>query len=485
MAGYSINRFARSARVAVAALVALAGLWGLATGPGVGGERPVSAQGISPGAQENGVVLITLDGAIDGVSAKFIERGLRIGEEQEAELVVLMLDTPGGLLGATRDIVESFLTSTVPVAVYVAPEGAHAASAGTFIGAAANILAMAPSTNIGAASVVSSDGSELPETIGRKAMQDAAAFIRSIAETRGRNISALEDTVLEAAAYSAEEAVELNIADLIADDYESLLELLDGYEVEVGGETFVLDLSAVDTTTVDMTLLERLLAFLANPSIAFLLVSLGGLGVIVELWSPGLWVPGTLGVLFLILGYAGIGQLPFSWAGVALITLALLLLFLETTAPGIGYFGVAGVISLMLGGLFLVGFFGTPGIPGDLPSVNRWLLATVGAVAGLFVLWFAVELRRTRRIKLYQSPMVSTSLVGATGVISAMLSPAGASGPLVPSIEVLVNGEYWTGRIEPGGEGPLEAGTNVEVVGVDGNHLMVKAVGTGTNVNDE
>ena len=479
MADFSLGKFARPARVLIAALVTLIGLWGLASGDGpYGGTRTVAAQSGAPGSN---VVLIRLDGAIDGVTARFIERGLRITAEQDSELVVLMLNTPGGLLDATRDIVKVIMASEVPVAVYVAPEGAQAASAGTFVGAAANILAMAPTTNIGAASVVSSDGSDLPDTLSRKAMQDAAAFIRSIAETRDRDVSALEDTVLLAKAYSASEAVDLNIADLVAADYASLVVQLDGYEVEMNGETVTLDLGTVTTTTVDMTLLERLLAFISSPNVAFLLVSLGGLGVIVELWHPGLWVPGTLGVLFLILGWAGIGQLPFSWAGVSLIVLSLLLFYLETTAPGIGYFGVAGTIALVLGGLFLVGFFGSPGIPGDAPVVNRWLLAGIGVSAGLFVLWFATELRKARRIRLYQSPMVSASLVGATGVVSAILSPArthvGATYTSKdPAFEVLVSGERWTGEIENGDAGSLAVGSGVEVVSVEGNHVVVKEV---------
>ena len=482
MADFSFEKYARPARLLLAVVVALVGLWGLASGSE--GERAASAQSTP---RETSVVLIRLDGAIDGVTARFIMRGLLLAEEQDAELVVLMLNTPGGLLDATRDIVEAMLVSKTPIVVYVAPEGAQAASAGTFIGAAANILAMAPTTNIGAASVVSSDGSDLPDTLSRKAMQDAAAFIRSIAETRGRNISALDETVLSATAYSASEAVELDIADLIAVDYASLLEQLDGYEVVLGGETVVLDLSDVNTTTVDLTLLERLLAFISSPNVAFLLVSLGGLGVIVELWSPGLWVPGTLGVLFLILGYAGIGQLPFSWAGVSLITLSLLLFYLETTAPGIGYFGVAGTITLVLGGLFLVGFFGAPSIPGDAPVVGRWLLAGIGVSAGVFVLWFARELRKARSIKLYQSPMISTSLVGATGVVSAILSPAGsqvgsAYATKAPAIEVLVSGEHWTGEIEDGDAGSLAVGSGVEVVSVEGNPVVVKAVRPGSQV---
>jgi len=469
------KRAAKAVRVLIAVLVVLVGLWGTANSGSFGNfdVRLASAQSSEP-APTN-VVLIRLDGAIDGVSARFIERGLDTAVEQDAELVVLMLDTPGGLLDATRDIVESILASQVPIAVYVAPEGAQAASAGTFVGAAADILVMAPTTNIGAASVVNSDGSDLPDTLSRKASQDAAAFIRSIAERRGRNVTALEDTVLEAAAYSASEAVELGIADLIADNYESLLAQLDQYEIGVGDEVHVLDLGDVHTTTIDLTLLEQLLAFISNPNIAFLLVSLGGLGVIVELWNPGLWVPGTLGVLFLILGWAGIGQLPFSWAGVALIGLSLLLFYLESTAVGIGYFGIAGTISLILGGIFLLGYFGSPGIPGDAPTISRWLLIVVGAVTGGIVLWFASEVRKARLIKLYQSPTVAGGLAGKMGVVSSDLSPSG---------QIFVNGEYWSGELEDDATENIAAGTDVEVISVDGNHLRVKAVRTDSSSSD-
>lgn len=463
-----MNRVLRAVRVLIAVLVTLAGLWGMS----FSSERPVNAQSTDI---DTNVVLIRLDGAIDGVSARFIDRGLDTAVEQDAQLVVLMLDTPGGLLEATRGIVASILASEVPVAVYVAPEGARAASAGVFIGASADILAMAPATNIGAAAVVQSDGSDLPETLSQKASQDAAAFIRSIAERRDRNVSALEDTVLSAAAYSALEAVELGIVDLIAVDYASLLHELDGYTVESESQMIILDLGNVTTNTVDLTLLERVLSFISNPDIAFLLISLGGLGVIVELWNPGLWVPGTLGVLFLVLGWAGVGQLPFSWAGVALIVLSLLLFYLESLHPGIGYFGIAGIIILILGGIFLVGFFESPGIPGDSPTISRWLLVTVGAVTGGLMLWFVLELHKSRRINLYQSPIVSVSLVGATGVVSSDLSPAG---------EVLVNGEFWSGEAEPGTARTISAGANIEVVSVDGNHLKVKPVQNDSSLSD-
>ncbi|NQW19628.1 MAG: nodulation protein NfeD [Chloroflexi bacterium] len=462
----------RAVRVLAAVLIMLIGLLGITTSFT---SHSVYAQTFESTDERPHVVLIRLDGAIDGVSARFIDRGIDTAISQDSQLIVLMLDTPGGLLDATRDVVESILASKVPVVVYVAPDGAQAASAGTFIGAAAHILAMAPTTNLGAASIINSDGSELTDTLSKKVSQDAAAFIRSIAERRGRNVSALEGTVLSASAYSASEAVELGIADLIAPDYESLLSQLGGYELVINDSMITLNLSGADTTTIDLSLLERLLAFISNPNIAFLLVSLGGLGVIVELWNPGLWVPGTMGALFLILGWAGVGQLPFSWAGVALILLSLLLFYLETTATGIGYFGVAGSISLILGGLFLVGFFGSPSIPGDAPMVSRWLLAVVGVIAGSVVLWFAAELRKTKFIPPYLSPTLSVSLVGATGVVSVDLTPLG---------QVFVNGEYWSGEINGDPGDGVSVGTEVQVVSVDGIHLYVMPVRTGACMND-
>ena len=425
-------------------------------------SQPVSAEDMSSQPE---VVLIELDGAISRVSARFVERGMAVAREHNAELVVLTLDTPGGLLDATRDIVEEFLLSDIPIVVYVAPEGAQAASAGTFIGAAAHILALAPATNIGAASVVTIDGEDLPETLSLKATEDAAAFMRSIAEARGRNISALEATVLSAKAYSASEAVDLNVADLIAEDYSSLLVQLDRYEIDLGDRTVMLNLSSFETLIVGKTFLERLLELVSDPNIAFLLVSLGGTGIIVELWNFGLWIPGTLGVLFLILGWAGIGLLPFSWAGVALMALAFFLLYLESTAPGIGYFGTAGVVSLVLGGLLLVGFFGDPSIPGDAPSVSKWLLASIGVFLGICMVWIVYEARKTKQVNLYKSPTTAIELIGMEGEVTVDLSPAG---------QILIAGEYWSSRIYGDNDEWCIKGSKVEVVAVAGNHLQVK-----------
>jgi membrane-bound serine protease (ClpP class) len=269
--------------------------------------------------------------------------------------------------------------------------------------------------------------------------------------------------------------VELGIADLIAPDYQSLLRLLDGRSVEINDSTVVLELENTNTVTLELSLLERLLTFISNPDIAFLLISLGGLGVIVELWNPGLWIPGTLGALFLILGWTGVGQLPFSWAGVALISLSLLLFYLESTAVGIGYFGVSGTISLILGGLFLVGFLGTPSTLGDDPTISKWLLLLVGIGSGGLVLWFTSEVRKVSYISPYQSPTVSTSLIGTMGLVTVDLAPVG---------QVSVNGEYWTGELDIDSAEDAAVGTGVEVVSVDGNHLRVRLVRTKTTVSD-
>ena len=433
----------RAVRVLIALALLAAGLAGLAES-----GRAEAAQ-----AGENVARIIELDGAIDNVAARYIKRGLESAASGGVGLVIIELDTPGGLLDATRTIVTDLFASQVPVVVYVAPEGAQAASAGTFIAAAASKLAMAPATNIGAASVVGPGGEDLPETLQKKANQDAAAFLRSIADRRDRPGDALEAAVFEAAAYSAEESVELGIADLIAANTGDLLSQLDGTEVEVSdGKTVTLQTTGMVIERVDMNVIERALSFLANPNIAFLLISIGGIALIVEIWNIGLWIPGTIGVILLLLGFAGVGHLPFSWAGVGLMALAMVLFLLEAQAPGVGYFGAAGTVCLILGGIFLVGFFGTPELPGPQIGVSRWLLFSVGAVAGLVVLWFANEIRRSRRDDRYVSPVAHGRIIGMDAVVEVRLAPTG---------EVRVAGETWTAELE--GQGAAEIGEKVVV----------------------
>ena len=448
----ALRRRSAAFRLILAASLAAAGVLALAAG-----DRGIQAQDRAPL-----VSVVELDSAIDKVSERFLSRALDKAADEEAELVVIMIDTPGGLLDSTRQMVRDILLSPVPVVAYVAPTGARAASAGTFIGAAAAVLAMAPATNIGAASVVSGDGSDLPDTLQRKANEDAAALLRDIAGQRGRNVEALERTVFQATSYSSTEAVENGIADLIAADIDDLLEQLDGRTLTANGVDVVVDTQGARISRTDMSVFEKILSFLSNPNIAFLLISLGSLGIIVELWNPGLFVPGTVGVAFLILGFAGVGQLDFHWAGVALIALAIFLFILEATAPGVSYFGVAGVVSLVLGGIFLVGFFGTPALEGPNARVSRWLLGVIAGSVGLFAVWFGYQIRAARRLPAYVSPTAAGALVGQVGIVTAELHPEG---------QVRVAGEEWTAELESGGV--LAEGEQVTVSSVEDIHLRV------------
>ena len=407
-------------------------------------------------------MVVDLYGAVDRVTARFLSRALDDAEERGAELVVIRLDTPGGLLDATRDMVGDIFSSPVPVVVYVGPEGAQAASAGTFVMAAAGVAAMTPATNVGAAAVVGAQGEDLPETLSNKATQDAAAFARSIAQRRGRDVAALEATVLEAAAYSAVEAVELGVADLVAASLGDLLSQIDGRTVQVADGERVVSTSGAAIRELKLNWVERILAFLSNPNLAFLFMSLGGLALIVELWHPGAVVPAVLGVVFLVLGFAGLGQLPFSWAGVAMMGLAMALFFFEAQAPGFGFFGIAGAAALCLGGLFLVGFFGAPGLPGPSFRVSPWAYGSIGGLAGAFVLWLAWELRRTRTMPQYQSPVVSSTQVGQLVRVTKRLEPSG---------EVHAGGEFWAAEMARGES--AEIGDTVLVKSVEGLTLRV------------
>jgi membrane-bound serine protease (ClpP class) len=456
----SVGRVARRA-VLAAVLITMAALLLLAPAGGTAG-----AQG-APGAPR--VDVVELDGTIDNVTARFLSRALRQAGDDGAELVVVRLDTPGGLVSAMRDMVSDIFESRVPVVVYVAPEGARAASAGTFITAAGGVAAMAPATNIGAASVVGGQGEDLPETLERKATQDAAALLRSIADRRGRNSEALEAAVFEARSYSANEALQLGVIDLVADDLDDLLAQLDGREIPARGGAVTVRTGGAELRFVELNFFERVLAFLSDPTITFLLVTLGALAIMVEIFNFGAVVPGVLGISMLVLGFAGLGQLPFSWAGVAMIGLAMALFVAEVNAPGFGFFGIAGLIALVLGGLFLVGFFGTPALP-DAPRfrVNRWVIASTGVLAALVVGLFAWQVRQAQHLPGYLSPLRRDAMIGRVGRVSGTLDPIG---------EIHVAGEFWRARLVAGET--ADVGTDVRVVDATGFELCVEPVADG------
>ncbi len=404
-------------------------------------------------------LVTSVDGVINPVKKRFIERAIGEALEGGAVILIIRLDTPGGLLTSTRDIVELLLDSPVPTAVYVSPSGAQAGSAGTFITAAANFAVMAPGSNIGAATPVSGTGRDLDETLASKVENDAAALIRSIAQERGRNAELLEATVREAASYSAREAVDGKVVDFIAEDIAGLLARIDGMTADTGEGQFVMETEGIEARDFDKSFLENLLEFLSNPNVSFLLFTLGGLGIIIELFNPGLLVPVIVGVICLILAFVGVGNLPVNWAGVALILLAIVLGAAEVAVAGFGILGVASVVSLIIGGLLLFAQFGesSPTLP--YIGVNRWLLVAVSVASGATVIYLARQAVKSRR----ERPEEATSaIVGQTGSVTMAMEPRGA---------VRVASDTWSAVSADGSY--IGAGEQIRVVSVDGLVLVV------------
>ena len=438
-------RFLISVCSALALLLALAG--------------PLSEQAGAQEAAGPHVLVITVDGVINPVKERYIGRAIEEAAASGTELLVIRLDTPGGLLSSTRDIVERLLASPVPTAVYVSPAGARAGSAGTFITAAANFAVMAPGSNIGAATPVSSTGQDLDETLASKVENDAAALIRSIAQERGRNAELLEATVREAASYTAQEALAGNVADFLADDMDGLLAQLDGQAAQTPQGPVTLETGGLATRNLDKNLLETLLEFLADPNVSFLLLTIGGLGIVIELFNPGLIVPAVVGVICLILAFVALGNLPVNWAGVALILLAIALAAAEVVVAGFGVLGIASAVSLVLGGLLLFAQFGdaSPTLPPL--SVNRWLIIGVGVGTAGSVLYLAREAVKSRRARRADT---TAAIIGETGAVTRTLAPRGV---------VRIASDTWTAVSEDGG--PIEAGEPVRVVAMDGLVLTV------------
>ncbi len=418
-----------------------------------------SARGNSPS-----VLVIDIDGQIDPLSVDYISRGLDEARSEAASLVVIRLDTPGGLLQSTREIVEMMLESHVPIAVYVAPAGARAASAGTFLLAAANFAVMAPGSSVGAASPVGSGGTELPATLSRKVSEGTQAFIRSIAEVRGRNAAALEDTVSKAVAYSAHEALDIGIVDLIAPDLQALLSQLHGRTAETAGGRVVVSTADVTVRRTSRTLVERVVEILANPNVVLALFLIGGLGVLVELSSPGLFAPGIAGITATTLGFVGFLNLPGSWGGLLLIALALGFFYAESVAPGFSAFGAGGIIALLLGSIFL---FGNYFSPSDLPEpsymVSPIMIAITTAIAVVAWVLFIRFVRTEGGTSAGFQTEDELNLEGAWGVATSDLEPSG---------KVRVANQEWAASTDPGIS--IRAGDEIRVQGVYGQVLKVE-----------
>src|SRR5262245_24184629 len=405
------------------------------------------------------VLLITVDRTIDHVTQGFIAHAVNQAEQEHDALLIIQLDTPGGAYDAARKIVQRLLVSDVPVAVYVAPKGARAASAGTFILAAANFAVMAPGTNIGAASPVSATGADIGGTLQEKVTNDAAALMRSIARERGRNGDQLEATVHKAASFSASEAVDTHVVDFIANDTEDLLAQLNGRTAQTAAGPVIMRVASAARRTLPMTLRERFVAFVASPELVSILYTLGMIAIFIELFHPGLVAPAIIGALCLVLAFVGLGSLPFNWAGLVLLGLAAAFVIVELHT-GSSLVGVGAVVAFVIGALLLFSV-DIPRLPGEpVRLVSLWLIGALAALFALVIVVVGGAVIKTRRL---QYPKAGALLIGKTGFATSDLAPKGT---------VQVASELWTATADD--PTPIRAGDLVSVVGLDGLVLKVR-----------
>jgi membrane-bound serine protease (ClpP class) len=403
------------------------------------------------------IYLAEVDGAIHPVSAEYMIQTMDRADAVGAALVVFTLRTPGGLVDSTRDIVARMLASKTPVAVFVGPAGARAASAGFMLTIAADVAAMAPGTHIGAAHPVQPGAPEMDETMTQKAAQDVAAWVRTLAAGRGRNVELAERAVNESRAFTEQEALAATppLVDLLATDVTDLLAKLDGRTVRrFEGATVVLETTGASLVAVEMTQRQRILSAIANPNIAFMLLSLGVLGLTIELWSPGAILPGIVGGVSLLLAFFALQMLPVNYAGLLLILLGLLLLGLEIKVTSYGMLTVGGVISLVFGSMILI----------DAPepelqlSLQFVVPVVIGFTAiGVFLVRLALVAQRMRSV---------TGESGMVGAVADVLQPIAPDRPG----QVRAHGEIWRAAAPEA----IDAGARVRVTGIEGLTLTVE-----------
>jgi membrane-bound serine protease (ClpP class) len=400
------------------------------------------------------VLVMHVEGVIDPPTASYLERCIHLATEKDAQALVMRLDTPGGSLAATEDMVTAMLNSRVPVVVYVAPAGAHAMSAGTFITLAAHVAAMAPGTNIGAATPVFMGGQEMADEMKRKVVSHAVSMIRSIAEERQRNVDWAEQAVRKALSAPASEAVKKRVVDLLADDDKDLLRKLDGRSVDLGkGRKVTLRTKGVPVQQVPQTLSEKFLHALAHPEIAYILLTLGVLGIIAELNHPGALFPGITGAICLLLAFYSLSVLSVNFVGVALILLGLGLLVADLFVTAHGILTVGGLISFVVGSIML-----TSNAAPEMRLGWHVIVSMTTLTGGLFLLIISLGLRAQKR----RIATGMEGLVGSVGQSRTALNPRG---------QVFVVGELWRARAEGEHIPPSE---EVEVIGVDGLTLQVR-----------
>lgn len=403
-------------------------------------------------AQEK-VISLPIDGVIHPITVDIVKDAIAQAHQENAELLLILLNTPGGLLDATREIIEQLSASPIPVITYVTPSGARAASAGFFLLEAGDVAAMSPGTNTGAASPVLLTG-QMDDVMRKKVENDAAALLRSLTSRRGRNSELAEQAIRDAKAFTEKEALDQKLVEVIAPNQEQLFKQLDGREItRWDGRHEVLHLGAVTVIETRETPRERIMSAIADPNIGFILLVLGALGIYVEFTSPGLIFAGVLGGILFLLGLSSLSILPINWVGVALLLLAATLFVLEAKFTSHGVLGIGGTISMILGALLLVK--GPPEV-----RIHLSTAILVSVPFALITMFLVAIVIRARRNKVLTGP---TGMVGEIGVSRTPLEPEG---------QILVHGEYWDAVASTN----VPAGARVRVKAVSGLKLLVEPV---------
>ncbi|MCA1961801.1 MAG: nodulation protein NfeD [Desulfomonile sp.] len=397
------------------------------------------------------VYLLDVEGTINPALADYIIKGIERATEQKAAAVVIRMDTPGGVVTTTKTIIKAMINAELPVVVYVAPSGSSATSAGALITLCADIAAMAPGTNIGAAHPVGGGGQEIAATMSEKVINDLTAYVRSIVRERGRNAAWAEKTIRESVSATAEEALELKAINLVADSVPQLLEKINGMKVEKKGKTITLKTKGAKVEKIHTGLRFKILDVIANPNIAYLLMMIGGLGIMIELYNPGLIFPGVLGGICLLLAFFALQVLPVNYVGILLIILSVILFILEVKIASFGLLAISAIIALTLGSIML---FETE----EAAMQVSWsvVIPTVATVSAFFI--FAVGL--VVRAWMAKPRTGEQGLTGEVGVAVTDLANEG---------KVLVHGEIWNAR----SDSVIPKGERVRVLRVDGLWIHV------------
>jgi membrane-bound serine protease (ClpP class) len=398
--------------------------------------------------EQDTAMVIELEGTINPATAQFVTRGLKKAGSGKYVLVIIRLDTPGGLDSSMRSIVKAILNASLPVVVYVAPRGARAASAGVMITIAAHVAAMAPQTNIGAAHPVSAGGKEIDKTMSEKVVNDMVAYARSIAEERGRNADWVEKAIRESVSITGEVALKNSVVDVVARDIDDLLGLLDGKEI-------LLDNSKVKLETKGLKLIyfspgwrDRVLGTISNPNIAYILMMIGMAGLYFELAHPGAIFPGVIGAISLILAFFAFQTLPVNYAGLLLIALAIIFFIAEIKVSSYGLLSVAGLISLILGSVMLFENIGVS---------LKLMMPTIVLIGGFFITIAFLAFRAYGRT----AKGGMDGLLGEVGTVEERIDPVGL---------IFAHGEYWKASCAE----VAEQGEKVRIIGSKGLELIVK-----------